>query len=78
MDCCNGSNKAGEWYFPNMKIVESIGEKDPNSMSFFSRNRGNRVVRLRRNRSPTERGLFYCLVPNANNVNQTIYVNIGR
>ena len=79
MDCCNGSKRAGNWYFPDMTLIESFTDNEKVAMrrNFFYRNRGDRVVRLLIRRIPTERGLFYCQVPDTNNVNQTIYVNIG-
>ena len=35
-------------------------------------------MRLYRQGSPTERGRFRCEIPNAINVNATLYVNIGK
>ena len=82
MNCCGGTipgNRAGEWHFPNMT---SVGRMDSNTKagrtSYFFRNRGNQAVRLVRVGAPSERGLFYCQVPNASNIVQTIYVNIGK
>ena len=76
-NCCGQRpNRAGEWYFPNEDMKVEILALSP-ANNFFYRNRGQRVVRLNRRGSPSERGLFRCEVPNANNVNQTIYVNIG-
>ena len=73
-------NRAGEWYFPNNMI--SVGTMDSNTeaghTNYFFRNRGNQAVRLVRVGTPSERGLFYCQVPDANNIIQTIYVNIGK
>ena len=62
----------GEWYFPNTSMVRIEGTGDS-----FYRNRGPSVVRLHRRHNvmmPT--GLFYCEVPDANNVTQMIYIMI--
>ena len=76
--CCGGNNLAGDWYFPNRTQVGSATENsNMGRTSYFFRNRGDSVVRLRRLGIPTERGRFYCQIPNANNDSQTIYVNIG-
>ena len=78
-DCCRGSNIEGDWYFPDRTRVRSYAENyGLGHTSYFFRNRHNSVVRLRRREAPTERGRFYCEVPNASGVNQTIYVNIGE
>ena len=78
-DCCRGSNTAGDWYFPDRTRVGSNTENiNLRHTRYFFRNRDNSVVRLRRREAPTERGRFYCEVPNASDVNQTIYVNIGK
>ena len=74
--CCNVDlNHEGEWYSPNMSPVASQIEAGHNDLF---RNRGPSVVRLVRVGTPTERGRFYCEVPNASGVIQTIYVNIGK
>ena len=70
-DCCDGSTKKGEWYYPNnMSTVRAEGEGG----SFF-RNRGPRVVRLHRRHDvmmPT--GQFCCEVPDANETIQRICI----
>ena len=73
-DCCysyNSANKLGHWYLPNSTIpvnASSIG---------FYRNRGPSVVRLHHgNDSIMLSGIFRCEIPDANRVNQTIYVGI--
>lgn len=76
-DCCHSAQVGdgmtlGEWYFPNGTKVEfSEGQT-----TTFRRNRNQRVVNLWRRGDPPERGRFHCEVPNADNVNQNIYVNI--
>ena len=70
-DCCRDNNAAiSNWFFPN---GTRVGSRDYN----FLRNRGPSVVRLLRVGTPIGRGRFYCVVPNANDLVQTIFVNIG-
>lgn len=84
-DCCNfPRTKHGHWYYPNGTTVRF----DLYGHNTFQRNRGaNEVingqqfygsVRLFRRDYPTERGRFYCELPNAANpnINHTLYVNI--
>lgn len=82
-DCCAlaqvGDTTLGHWFFPNGSTVGSRrSNSDANSTDYFYRNRFKSVVRLLRVGQPTERGSFHCEVPNANNINQTLYVNIGK
>ena len=71
--CCgNASNREGQWYFPNGVRVRY------NNTQGFRRDRGDRVVRLKQNGMSTDRGLFYCEVPDANDTNRTVYVHIGN
>ena len=86
-DCCNSPRtQRGEWYFPNGTALDF----DLGSDTTFRRNRGPNgnfiinevstmvfgVVRLFRRGIPPERGCFYCEIPTAAGVNQTLYVNI--
>ena len=76
-DCCRG-NRAGEWFFPNRtRIGTRVDNDGTGHTSYFFRDRGEHVVRLKRADYPSERGRFYCEVPNIQNVDQTIYINIG-
>ena len=75
-DCCGEfPNRAGHWYYPNGTRVEFKG------FGFeFYRDRGKQVVRLHRQYwkgSLTKGGLFRCEVPDASNINQIVYANIG-
>ena len=75
IDCCRNPYYYGEWYYPSGIQVGIYGHY----YDEFYRNRGTRVVRLNyRQGSFTERGLFRCEVPDASNINQRIYVNIGN
>ena len=75
--CCATQSRAGEWFFPNKTIVPIEG----NAMMTFYRNRGDDgTINLNRFNasvlSPT--GLFCCEVPDAERVNQTACVTIGK
>ena len=85
VDCCNSPRpQRGEWYFPNGTALDF----DLGGDTTFRRNRGPNglhgqggamvygVVRLFRRGIPPERGRFYCEIPTAAGVNQTLYVNI--
>ena len=88
--CCKNTNVSdvddarGNWYFPNGSLVRGVtanGGRDA-TYPFFARNRAVHVVRLLRVSyqlmSPTERGRFYCRIPDKNNAIQTHYINICR
>ena len=71
-NCCGGSNRMGEWHFPNGTVVGSFSDNGGSIHNdFFSKNRGQSVVRLNRYNSPSERGRFSCEL-----LGDTIYVNI--
>ena len=74
--CCNAGQDnvaapVGEWYYPNGTALDFEA-----GGATFRRNRGLMNVRLWRRDTPPERGRFQCELPNAQNVNQTVYVNI--
>ena len=73
--CCQGPNRTGEWYYPNGSnlTIEGSG-KD------FYRNRGNDgEVRLnRRNNALYPTGIYRCEVPDARNIDRTVYVSLLR
>ena len=78
-DCCE-TPRLGDWYYPDGRRV--TGEGSPT----FRINRGqNEVingqqfygsVRIWRRYTANERGLFRCEIPDAQNVNQTLFANI--
>ena len=80
VDCCGPvqSQVKGDWYFPNHTRVGGFTENSNSGRSrdIFIRNRGQSVVRLHRFDNPSERGRFYCEVPNSHGINQTIFINI--
>ena len=72
--CCQssdtGSHALGHWYFPNgTKVPGSSDQWD------FSRTRGQMVVLLHRRRGGEE-GIYRCEIPDAMNINQTIYIGV--
>ena len=84
--CCR-DNMLGDWFYPNGTIVESYTDyKSRNISQFFTRFRSRSSVRLMTGDipglqvyvGPPERGQFYCKIPDANDVNQTVYVNICK
>ena len=77
--CCNDHLQnlpapLGEWYYPDGTALPF--DTSPGGGATFRRNRALMNVRLWRRATPTERGRFRCELPNAQNVNQTVYVNI--
>ena len=76
MPCCRMEEyRIGHWYFPNGTEVKREGDVPP----AFYRNRGNdRTVNLNRANeniiAPT--GQFCCVVPDNNDTNQTLCINI--
>ena len=60
----------GNWFFPNGTRVPASGiQRD------FHRTRGQSVVRLQRRRGG-EDGIYSCVIPDAMNVIQTIYIGV--
>ena len=77
--CCE-TQALGDWYYPDGTRVTGLNGR------IFRTNRGqNEVrsglqfygsVRLWRRYTPPERGIFRCEIPDANGVNQALYVSI--
>ena len=68
--CCRHPRAMGNWYFPNGTRVPSTGMKWD-----FHRTRDQMVVLLHRRRGG-ENGIYRCVVPDAMNVIQTIYIGV--
>ena len=74
--CCQGpytgemGHVLGNWFFPNGTRVPSVGE----NWNFY-RTRGQMVVRMYRRRGGVE-GIYYCEIPDAMNVTQTMYIGV--
>ena len=87
--CCR-IQRIGNWYFPNGSAVRDINLDRIYSKQLvtFRSIRGQNEfrsghqfygsVRLFRRYSTSIRGLFRCELPDANNVTQTLYANIGE
>ena len=60
----------GNWFFPNGTRVSSSGLQWD-----FHRTRGQSVVFLQRRRGGEE-GIYHCTIPDAMNVDQTIYIGV--
>ena len=65
----------GEWFLSNGSVVLAY-----TPVGGYRRNRGAGVVRLYRDlfSGPAERGRFQCKIPDARNVNLTLYANICK
>ena len=84
VDCCDLPRTVrGNWYYPDGHIVVFNTAR---SATFQSNRGANEVindqqfygsVRLWRRWTPPERDLFCCELPDANGVNQILYVNIN-
>ena len=74
-DCCKNSMiRVGEWYYPNGTLV---GIRKIMGTEFY-RDRHTQVVRLNHRQGIfVLRGHFSCEVPDANDVNQIVFANIG-
>ena len=72
--CCHNDYTSGpalgNWYFPNGTRVPSGGMKWD-----FYRTRGQMVVSMYRRRGGVE-GIYRCVIPDAMNVTQTIYIGV--
>ena len=87
--CCHSNvteekQQLGDWYYPNKTAVQSFSVSRRRGIPvFFARSRSQSKVTLYvyRNKTyldPPERGRFYCTIPDASDVEQTLYVNIGK
>ena len=65
-----GSGAIGNWYFPNGTRLPSSGAQWD-----FHRTRGHMVLPLHRRRGG-ESGIYHCVVPDAWNNIQTIYIGV--
>ena len=66
----------GNWYFPNGTIVpiETVNSTTNDQWDFYS-TRGDSVLSLHRKRNG-EDGVYRCVIPDASNVTQTLYVGV--
>ena len=71
--CCQAGftrTVLGNWFFPNGTRVPTSGNQWD-----FHRTRGQSVVRLQRRRGGEE-GIYSCVISDAMNVIQTIYIGV--
>lgn len=80
--CCRFQYRVGEWFFPNGTKVPLRGGSGATSATTFYRNRGYDDGTVNLNHvspdvlSPT--GRFCCVVPDANDISQTVCVIISK
>ena len=60
----------GNWFFPNGTRVPSAG-----AQWGFHRTRGQMEVHMQRRRGGVE-GIYRCVIPDAMNVDQTVYIGV--
>ena len=66
----------GDWYYPNgMVVPNSVINAMTGEIWEFYRNRGPSVVHMHRRRGGVT-GIYHCEIPDAMNVNQTIYIGV--
>ena len=84
VDCCNTPVR-GDWYYPDGHRVDPdfggrqlrfLSNRGPNQIINGSQFYGS--VRLFRRWTPRERGKFHCVIPDVDNVSQSLYANIGK
>ena len=77
LDCCSGTNRYGEFYYPDGTQVGIQSNNEP-----MYRNRGPQLIRLnQKSNSPSlpPSGWYRCEIPSASGVVQSISINIkGR
>ena len=66
-------NSGGDWFAPDGDKVGGLTSTD---VPGFGRNRGDMIVRLRRNTGTPEEGIYHCEVEDADDVQQTVYVGL--
>ena len=70
------------WYFPNGSVVWHYTQFSSRYGSVpahsFEINSGYGLVRLFTRGNPSERGLFHCIIADANGFNKTLFVTIGK
>ena len=69
----SGSSSGGDWFAPDGGKVGNVGST---TVPGFERNRGPMLVRLRRNDGTPEEGIYHCVVDDANDNTQTVYVGL--
>ena len=72
--CCGTlPDRFGQWYYPNGRVVPIEGARE----SFYrNRNDEGLVLLHRRYYSLYPTGLYCCVLPDANDVNQKLYIGL--
>ena len=68
-----GGKSGGNWFAPDGDKVGSVGST---TVPGFGRNRGDMVVRLRRNDGTPEEGIYHCVVEDADSIPETVFVGL--
>ena len=72
--CCTGSNKVGEWYFPDG--TEELFS-DSSGGDIYRTRGAQRVILNRRNGATSPSGIYHCEVPtDSNSTGETVYVGL--
>ena len=80
--CCRRSDTGGpfslgNWFFPNGTRVPSSVVDENGTWWEFYRTRGQMVVHMNRRRGGVT-GIYRCVIPDALNVTQTIYLGVYK
>ena len=77
-DCCTGTGRAGEWFYPDGRMVPRMIPALPATPEPYYRNRDTSLIRLNRRSnlglSVNYTGVYCCKIPDQNNVMQTLCV----
>ena len=74
IDCCNEHNS--DWYLPNGERILGGFEYEDITVGVFAKSTGFRLVGLYRHHNPHQRGRFWCVLPDSNGNNRTLFANI--
>ena len=77
--CCTGTlGQAGEWFYPDGRMVPIVNPAPPATAEPYYRNRGTSLIRLNRRSSQglsvMYTGVYCCQIPDQMNVMQTLCV----
>ena len=77
--CCTRTlGLAGEWFYPDRRMVPIMDPAPPATAESYYRNRGTSLIRLNRRSnqglSDMYSGVYCCQIPDQNNVTQTLCV----
>ena len=76
--CTHALGLAGQWFYPDGRMVPIMDPAPPATAEPYYRNRGTSLIRLNRRSSQglsdMYSGVYCCEIPDQNNVNQTLCV----